>query len=91
LDNTVSQRTRISNALSHYQSYVRNPWWEVVDQAIGDKSENKKKKSKRLATTLRELVNTSWRMLSAALKLEERQLADILTAEYMGWCVICRY
>lgn len=60
-----------------YSSFVRNLWWEVALAPEGTDPE-------QLCSSLIEMVDMAWHLLSDALQLEARGLSNFLSAEYLS-------
>ncbi len=71
----LSFEQAVATSLSKYAGYVRNLWWEVAIAPQGTSQ-------KVLNRTLQRLVGESWTLLSDALDLPGRGLAEILGPEY---------
>jgi len=73
----VSSGCDIATALSPWKGYVMDLWHEcAINPPESDPTE--------FADTLKNLVSTSWSLLSDVLKLKERQLDSILSEEYFS-------
>lgn len=66
-------------SLQPFANYVRNLWWNCA-RAPPDKS------VEEFQSILKSLVAESFRLLSEALKLENDDVADFLSIEYMSRC-----
>jgi hypothetical protein len=67
-------------ALHPYETFVRNPWWEVAICRTDDVDQQ----PEVFAETLRQLVAESWEMLRLALDLDGKGLTETLSMEYMA-------
>jgi hypothetical protein len=67
----------VSRVLGIFDGYVRENWWDAAVAPVGTNPKTLKK-------TLKRLVDTSYNLLSEALSLRERELDDVLTAEFMS-------
>ncbi len=75
--NAVHSGCDIAIALSPWEGYVKELWHEcAVNPPDSDPTE--------FASTLKNLVSTSWSLLSDVLKLKDRQLDSILSEEYFS-------
>jgi hypothetical protein len=75
--NAVYGGSDIVTALSPWEGYVRELWHEcAINPPDSDPTE--------FANTLKNLVSTSWSLLSDVLKLKDRQLDSILSEEYFS-------
>ena len=74
----------LTNVLSPYAKFVRNPWWEVAIPSIHDVGISLEDCPENFAQTLQQLVTDSWNMLRQTLDLDSRGLAEVLSIDYMA-------
>eukprot|EP01041_Mallomonas_annulata_P001861 gene1861-3608_t len=74
---SISKDDLINKALEPYEGYVRQLWWDAAVAKDKDEPEG-------LRMTLQTLVKESWSLLSICLNLQERDLNEILSEEYMA-------
>jgi hypothetical protein len=74
----------ITSALHPYCTFVRNPWWEVAIPTTNESPTNADESPEKFAQTLQMLVSESWDMLRLVLDLDGRELAEVLSIDYMA-------
>jgi hypothetical protein len=81
---TTSEECRqdaVSAFLGRYDDFVRHLWWDVALVSNGNCTPEEQT---HLQRSIHAIVHESWTLLCRALSLEERGLADILSAEYLA-------